>query len=143
MQIKFSKGTKIILIFLVGLLLLLIVLKINQPKEEIIAIPSVTPTPTIKIIDTSPSPKVNQSTTNEIRGEYNFRETIDNEILQAYPLFNYIPFKAEIWSIDYTNKMELTVKLKQDTPEIRQEVFNWITDHGVDPQTHKIIWKTP
>ena len=143
MKIKFSKQTKVILIFLSCLLLLLIFLKINQPKEEISTISSVTPTPTIQIINTSPSPNVNQSTTNERRGEYNFRETINTEILQAYPLFNFIPFKTKNWSIDYTNKMELTIILKQDTPEIRQEVLNWITDHGVDPQTHKIIWKTP
>jgi hypothetical protein len=60
-------------------------------------------------------------------------------IQQYYPLFNYIPYSNEDFSIDYLDRLTLTVVLKHgDTPQMRQEVLDWIKNHGVDPATHTI-----
>ncbi|MCL5090961.1 MAG: Ig-like domain-containing protein [Patescibacteria group bacterium] len=66
-----------------------------------------------------------------------FRQKIDND----YPLFDEVPYISQNWNITYTDALKLKVTLKKDTPEIRQEVLDWIMDKGVDPSTHKIDWK--
>lgn len=140
MKIKLSKETKIIVGVLLGLLLLLIVLKINQPKDIATKVSLVTPTPTVTAT-VYPPPNTNLTPTPIPQGEYNFREIMEDEILSAYPLFHYLPITTTNWSISYTDKKQVTVLLRQETPEVRQEVLDWISDHGVDPQTHEIIWK--
>lgn len=59
-----------------------------------------------------------------------------------YPLFDFVPFKNENFSIDYTNKLTLTVKIKKNNVSaIKQEVLGWIEQHGVDPSTHTINYQ--
>jgi len=146
--------TRFIIIFLASLLFLLVIIKILLATQDDSAInivsPPLTPTATINNIDikTNDTSIINQLTPTivEMKGDPNFREKMDSEILSAYPLFNVISkadFNQLIWTMYYSGDHELTVALKQDTPEIRQEVLDWITDNGVDPKSHKIIWKSP
>lgn len=75
-------------------------------------------------------------------GDPNFYNEIQKGVVNYYPLLKYIPYKTELWTIDYLGPLKLEVILKKNTPEIRQEVLNWITSKGVDHKTHKIEWKT-
>lgn len=129
-----------IFLFLIGILLLLVLLKLFQ-KE------AVTPTVLPKISPT-PSEPIYPSTTPttiplEGKGEPNFDKKVAEDLNKYYPLFNYLPHKTDNYLIGYSDSLTLIVVLKQDTPEIRQEVLDWISSKGVDPNTHKIIWKTP
>lgn len=57
------------------------------------------------------------------------------------PLLSYTPYSTGDFSLDYTAKLTLTVKIKNpDVVGVKQEVIDWIKSHGVDPNTHKIIY---
>ena len=61
---------------------------------------------------------------------------------QYYPLFDFIPFKNENFSIDYMGRLTLIIKIKKNnTDAIKQEALNWIKQHGVDPSTHTINYQ--
>lgn len=129
-----DKRIRIILI-LVFLLIILIILNLlaNKNQKE-----------NIEPILLSPTPKLNISPTISVQGmgDPNFYENIHDKTLELYPLFGNTPHRTTNYSLDYSKPMILEVKLKKDTPEIRQEVLNWILLKGVDPKTHTIIWKT-
>jgi len=52
-----------------------------------------------------------------------------------------IPYITSNWAIYYKGPLHFLVKLKRDTPVIRNEVIEWIKMKGIDPTTHKITWK--
>ncbi len=134
----FRKNIKLI-IFLGAILLFLIILKLlpvpTKPAPEISVI---TPTPTsLPASQNTPIPIVTDDP--KIR---EFYKKLDEETYRSYPLFDYIPYKTDDFSLDYIKPLVLEIKLRKDTPEIRQEAYDWILSKGVDPKTHKIIWKT-
>ena len=128
----FKNKTSRIILVLGFLVIILIILKIITPKEKSIApvevLPSPTPIPTLL-----PQSGI---------GDPNFRQSLQPTIEASYPLFSFIPFKTDSWSIDYLGPLKLKVILTKDTKEIRQEVLDWISSKGVDPATHKIEWKS-
>jgi len=67
-------------------------------------------------------------------------EKIREESLKEFPLFDYTPYITEQFVVDYTAPLHLKVFLEKDTPQVRQEVLDWIRSKGVDPKTHKIEW---
>lgn len=87
---------------------------------------------------TEKAPEALEYNKEEIR---EFYEQLEKQIYTDYPLFDYIPYYGEKFSVDYLKPLVLEVILKTDTPETRQEVLNWIKDKKVDPSTHKIEWK--
>lgn len=89
---------------------------------------------------TTLSPPIVPLSTEEGRGDPNFPQLLQQKISQYYPLLNDIPFKSTFWSIDYSGALTLKVILKKDSPEIRQEVLDWIKAKGVDPSSHKTEW---
>jgi len=84
------------------------------------------------------TPISNQTEAN-IRQYYN---DLEKKTYEEMPLFDYVPFSSKNFSLDYIKPLTLQVTLKEDTPAARQEVLNWINSKAVNPQTHKIIWKT-
>lgn len=74
-------------------------------------------------------------------GDPNFYQEISKREELYFPLLKYLPYKTENWEIKtYFGKLKIIVYLKKDTPEIRQEVLNWIKSKQVDPSTHQIDW---
>lgn len=131
---KFLKDKRLRLIAFLFLLVVAIILSnIFLPKEKI-STPTISPSPTI-------IPTI-KPTSGPI-GTPNFYENIRPEILNNYPLFDYLPYKTDNFIVGYSSTLTLKITLKKDTPEIRQEVLDWISSKGVGPNTHKIIWKTP
>lgn len=117
----------IILAVIAGLLL---GLKLLFTGEKVPLTGNLTPTPVL-----SPTSAV------IFKGDPDAPLQIRKEINQDYPLFQYIPYKSTNWQIDYLKPLVLEVKVKKDTPEIRQEVLNWIKSKNIDPSTHQINWK--
>lgn len=60
---------------------------------------------------------------------------------QKLPLFNYVPYETNDFSIDYVGDLALEVKVKNpNIAMVKQEVIAWIKSHGVDPSTHTITY---
>lgn len=132
----FNKKNRIfIFLFLVIIFLLFLKTISKKTKTEMIVTPTPSVTPYLK-------PTITETQKKEGTGTSNFYEKKRPEILNNYPLFDFIPYKTEKYSIDYLDPLILEIILKKDTPEIRQDVLDWISSKGVDPNTHKIIWKT-
>lgn len=74
-------------------------------------------------------------------GDQNFFNELDKKAAGEYPLLKNVPFRGKNWKIDYFGPLKLEVILKKDTPQLRQEVWDWISSQKVDPKTHEIIWK--
>ena len=74
-------------------------------------------------------------------GDPTFHQRQKVLIQQNYPLLNYMPHRDEEYYLDYIDPRKLIVLFKEDTPQIRQKVLDWIESKGVDPSTHEIIWK--
>lgn len=70
-----------------------------------------------------------------------FLEEAEESMQKNYPLLNNTPYEAQNFSVDYIGPLKLLVKLGKDTPQIRQEVLDWIKSKGVDPASHQIVWK--
>lgn len=120
-----------IIIVLAILVIALIIIKIITPKEEPIVpetvLPTLTPIQTVTILPG--------------KGDPDFRQSLEPIIKKNYPLFDFVPFKTEFWSIYYLSPLKLRVNLSLDNQENRQEVLDWITSKGVDPNTHQIKWE--
>lgn len=69
-----------------------------------------------------------------------FYEELDKQTYEAMPLFDYVPYKTNDFVIDYIRPLVLQVRLKKDTPPVRQEALNWIKSKGAD-KTHQVEWK--
>jgi len=130
---KLLKNKNFRIIFILAILTgITLALKLLTPKEPLPTQP--------EIITSTPSP-IPTTITLPGRGDPNFRLSLEPTIKTNYPLFDYVPFETENWSVDYLKPLEIQVMLKSDTPEMRQEVLDWIESKGVNPQTHKIIFK--
>ena len=84
-------------------------------------------------------------TTNDKREESSTRYVRDQEeqlIRNYYPLFDQIPYYSETFDVDYTDKLTLTVVIKDpDVKLVKDGVMQWIKSYGVDPSTHTIIYQ--
>ncbi len=69
-----------------------------------------------------------------------FYEEVDKQTYEAMPLFDYVPYKTNDFIIDYIRPLVLQVRLKKDTPQVRQKALDWIKSKGAD-KTHQIEWK--
>ena len=123
---------------LIFLFLFFIKLFLSRKQEKPPLFPTPTPSsPPIQIIPqitipvATPDPKIRE-----------YYKKLDEDTYRGYPLFDYTPYETTNWKITYLKPLILVVTLKKDTPEVRQEVLDWIKSKGVDPSTHKIEWKT-
>jgi len=91
----------------------------------------------------TPSPAVSSPTPTETGGRGDPLEKLTIDLSQEFPLLDFTPYQEIDFSLEYAGPRFLKVTLKQDTPQIKEKVFNWIKEKGVDPQTHEIKWVTP
>lgn len=100
----------------------------------------VVPTPTP--VTTSPTPtsafEIKPTPVEEI-GE-SAQELVEY-LRESFPLYDHLPYTSEKFYLKYKKPFHLKAVLKEDTPEAREEVLNWIRSKGVDPETHEIDWE--
>lgn len=134
----FRKNLKLVIFLGVFCIILLFLnLLLSSKSEPSQSLPIATPTPT-----TLPEITLIPAATTDPKVE-EFYKKLDEETYRDFPLFDHTPYQTDNWKITYVKSLQLVVTLKKDTPDIRQEVLDWIVSKGVDPKTHKIIWKTP
>jgi len=88
----------------------------------------------------SPTPTAN---INEGKGDPDADENMAKEILENYPLFDKTPHQDKNWTADYLKPQKLIIVYKKGTnlSLIKEEVFNWIRENDVDPETHIYVWE--
>lgn len=64
----------------------------------------------------------------------------NNQLVQDYyPLAHSVPYETRDFSIDYTDRLALEVKIRNSNVErVKRETEAWIRSQGVDPATHTI-----
>ena len=77
------------------------------------------------------------------RGDPNFKKTINENLFKYFPLLKEIPYETNEFKVIYSKPLQLTVELKPSisTQSAETKVLNWIQSKGVNPSTHKIIFK--
>ena len=129
-----------VFIILIGFLFLIIYFKFLKEKRVSPEVPiEISPTPT----EFSYSPITPTFLPVEEKGDPDFSEEVERDLSKSSPLAPYLPYKTDTFSVGYSDSLTLIIILKKDSSEIRQEVLDWISDKGIDPESHKIIWKTP
>ncbi len=59
-----------------------------------------------------------------------------------YPLIDFLPIDNPRYHLTYADSLVLKVTIKQGSQEqIRQEVIDWISSKGIDPNTHQVIFE--
>jgi len=123
-----------LIIFLALVASLLFGLKLTLPPEE--KVPLVTPTPT-----PSPSPTPQPEVTFPGEGRGTTEEELVKELAANYPLSAFLPYPDERVTIVYVKELTLEITIEPGSGISYEDVLNWISDQGVDPKTHQIIWK--
>lgn len=83
------------------------------------------------------------SFTTKIMDETELIMQTEQESLANAPLINYTPYETEQFYVVYTNDFELTTTIKRGTKtEIEPKIKQWMQNKGVDPTSHKLIFKT-
>jgi len=79
----------------------------------------------------------------EERGDPNAEQHIIESIIQNYPLWFKTPKETREWEINYSDKWQITVSYLHfaDLEQVKEEVFEWMREEGVDPETHEFIWE--
>lgn len=131
--IAFLKKYQLI-IFLALVASFLFGLKMTLPPKEEISLPTPTPTPPL-----SPTPKPETFSPGEGRGTT--EEALIEELAGKYPLTAFLPYPDKRVVILYTGVLKLEITIGPQSGISQQEVLNWISDQGIDPKSHQIIWK--
>ncbi len=65
------------------------------------------------------------------------------ELDPDYPLWRSLPYYGKGYIVDrYVESLKLVVKIKGIDKEIVEEdVYEWIKENGVDPESHTIEWE--
>ena len=95
-----------------------------------------TPTP-VQFILPSPAPF------QEGKGES--ATDLFRSLKERFPLAAFLPYQTEAFSIDYTAPLSLKVEIREasQAAQIKKDVLEWISSHGVDPATHQIRYFIP
>jgi len=75
------------------------------------------------------------------KGDPGYQEEIETKLNKRFPLFPYLPYQTEDFSIKYSGPLSLEVTLKTASESAKSQALDWIRSKGVDPQSHKIIFK--
>jgi len=77
------------------------------------------------------------------KGSPDALEDLDKRTYQDYPLYSLTPHRTLIWVTDYAAPKKLLVIYKKGEllSSIQEEVFSWIRENNVDPETHIYVWE--
>jgi len=104
----------------------------SKPKKPAPPTPTAGPTPTSGFEIETPSEK------KEVGAP---PQAIIQSLKERFPLYDWVPYTSENFYLVYKTDFHLKAVLEKDTPEARQEVLDWISSRGVDPETHTIDWE--
>lgn len=131
----------IFLAFLAGFLIILSQLILPSDEVELIDItptPKISPTPSEFYPTIPPEDSLPPEEAKEIGIS---KEEFMKEILINFPLSPYLPYPDQNISIRYTDQLELEISKEGEfNDQEKEEILQWISDQGVDPDTHQIIW---
>lgn len=135
-----NKKVKYLFYFLLAIILVIFIsIKDTGKSKKQIPIETI-PTPIITI-----SPIISKTTIIPVEGEGlgtpDFYESQKPTMVKNYPLFDYLPYESDTFYLNYLKPFTLEAIIKENTPQAKQEVLNWISSKGVDPGTHTILWK--
>jgi hypothetical protein len=86
-------------------------------------------------------PTSSPATTSSELGDPEAVEKIAKSVLERYPLIKYVPFENENFYLNYSAPLVLSVKIKSgDKTDIKWQVYEWLKEKGVDPDSHEIKW---
>lgn len=127
-----NKKTKILIAVLAATcsgLILFFVLQKKQLKETPSLFPSLPPTPTpITVPPGYVDVYTEQKTTKET----------------SYPLLEKTPYRTTHFELSYSGPLKLKVVMySKNQTEIKNEVYSWIRENGVNPATHQIEFVEP
>ncbi len=76
-------------------------------------------------------------------GDPEAEENLARAVFEDYPLFYLTPKITDSWQADYSQKKELTVFYQPSLglEVVQAEVFAWMEEEGVDPETHSFKWQ--
>ncbi len=124
-----KKKTKIFIGILVIIVAVLVLVKVFPSKKSVSE-----PLVPFSILTPTPDPKENFDVLEEQkRIETNY-----------YPLVSKTPYRTTLFKVTYTGPLKLTVTMfDKDQNKIKNEVYKWIAENGVDPNTHQIEFVKP
>jgi len=119
----------LVLAFIAGILLFWR-LFLYQPPSQVTPTPIPTPIPSFS---PTPTPILNE-------GKGDSPSQILESLKGKFPLVEFLPYETENYYLDYVAPLHLRATIKKATAsaQIKQEILNWISSKGIDPQTHKI-----
>jgi hypothetical protein len=134
---------KFIIIGILGVLVL-ILLTINLATNKKKPVSTFNPLPLASgsgfpILNPSSSPKMSETE----KGDPQYYEEFNRQILEACPLYPYLPYETPLYKIKCSGKLQLTVNLKTASlsASLKQEINDWVSSKGINPTTHEIIYK--
>ncbi len=75
------------------------------------------------------------------RGNPNAQKEIIERTVEQYPLIRYVPYDGENFYLDYLGPLKLGVKIRRgELSEVKWQVYDWLRDKGVEPDSHEIVW---
>lgn len=135
-----NKKVKYLLYLLLAIFLVILacIKDAGKTKKQIPA--EITPVPVVTILPVVPKTII-VPIEGEGLGNPDFYESQKPTMLKNYPLFDYLPYKSDTFYLNYLKPFTLEAIIKENTPQAKQEVLNWISSKGVDLKTHTILWK--
>ena len=74
------------------------------------------------------------------RGDSNIGQKLFQKDQEDFPLLHWVPYSAPDLEIDYLSPRKLEVKTTMSPENARPLVEAWMQSHGVEPQTHEIVF---
>lgn len=94
----------------------------------------------------SPSPARTPQTTHfplaaAERGDPTYYEEIGEKLGQRFPLYRFLPWETESYTLKYLGPLKLEIDLKTASASAKNEAWEWIESKGVATKSHEIIFK--
>jgi len=94
-------------------------------------------------MDTSPSPTPSPSDTTDGKGNPAAYQELVEDKSADYPLLYQTPKETDNWIAAYLEARKLIVIYRPEMtlPQVKEEIFAWMKEEGVDPQSHQFVWR--
>ncbi|MFH1561132.1 MAG: Ig-like domain-containing protein [Patescibacteria group bacterium] len=74
-------------------------------------------------------------------GDPEIPKEVAQQVGRDYPLIAFVPYETANFVLTYTGPNKLGVKIKSgDKQDIKWQVYDWLKEKGVDPDSHQIEW---